>query len=43
MFACPNCDFKCEESQLAKTKGRCPKCKKGMKSMIEKYDQVLLD
>jgi hypothetical protein len=36
MFAC-KCGFKCDETQLAKTDGDCPKCKKTNAAMKAKY------
>jgi hypothetical protein len=39
MFACA-CGFKCDETQLAKSAGTCPKCGKGTQALKDKYKQV---
>lgn len=36
-FGCPECNFKCVEIQLAKTRGGCPKCGLRSRAMKEKY------
>ncbi len=39
VYVC-KCGFKCDEGQLAKTEGFCPKCNEGRADMLAKHSKA---